>query len=279
MHGDDPDVAYTPNDYERFAEGDRDPRLKKTIRTLIFSTRDFIVYLDDDDYVEWVVTDRYVGWSDKTGEVLNRVSLLEAVPVSELRQEQVVAFRRLLGEAVARVLDNSNVRTAMDILNKAEEYVNAKNGEVSRRWYLTSAGVSGAVAIMFGLAIWIFRDRVAALAGPGFLNLSLGFAAGGVGALVWVIMRVGKSACDPAAGRKLHYMEAGARIIVGGIGGLLVTLGVMGRVFFPSVQGGELPLILLLGLVAGISERFVPNLVRNVELASLPGQGNDLEPR
>lgn len=75
--------GFYPFLFSRLREGDKDPTLNKTVAGLIDSDDNFIVYLDEDDYVEWNMNDNNMFGPD-TGQYLNRVGRLEAVDISRL---------------------------------------------------------------------------------------------------------------------------------------------------------------------------------------------------
>ena len=213
-------------DFSTLAEGDVEPTLKKTIHTLISKSPTYIVYLDEDLYVEWACScssseSLAAGWAD----VLNRISMLEAVPVDCLTREQVLSFRRMVGEGVARLYDvRTSTASATAALDLAEAWVTARNREVSRRWYLTASGTAAGMVGLVAVLLWLFRfsahDRISREA----FQIVFGGMLGGVGALLSVIWRSTELNLDPAAGKKLHYMEGAARVVAGGLGAMLIAL-------------------------------------------------------
>src|SRR5438128_3409631 len=128
------------DNYDLFREGDFEPHLGKTIHTLIFKTTDFIVYLDDELFVEWAFTPSYdTKWGADVARVLNRVSQVQAFPLTHLSIEQLITFRQLVGEAVARLLKEHDHKTANDALDNAVQWVEGRNKETARWWYLTAS--------------------------------------------------------------------------------------------------------------------------------------------
>src|SRR6267154_2613514 len=107
-------------DYNYFREGDIEPHMGKTIRFLIYKEKDFIVYLDEELYVQWAFTAAQREFTSEEGQALNRVSELQALPISHLKEEHRKSYRMLIGEAVARIL-GKNVAAAKDALNKATQ--------------------------------------------------------------------------------------------------------------------------------------------------------------
>ena len=46
-------------DFSSFCEGDKEPTLNKMINHLIDTEADYIVYIDEDYFIEWSLTDNY----------------------------------------------------------------------------------------------------------------------------------------------------------------------------------------------------------------------------
>jgi hypothetical protein len=114
------------NDFSCFKEGDLEPTLAKKIKVLIYHARLFIVYIDNEDFVEWATTDEYGSPHEIVGSVLNRVGYLEARSESLLDPNHVLPFRRLLGESLARALLERKSENALGMLDLAEKYMAAR---------------------------------------------------------------------------------------------------------------------------------------------------------
>ena len=90
-------------DFSTFCENDVDPSLGKKIGTLIDSSKDYIIYLDEDYFVQWSYTEAYDSKVTKGfADIANRVRFLETLSRSELRDPQIDLFAGLLAEAMAR---------------------------------------------------------------------------------------------------------------------------------------------------------------------------------
>lgn len=88
-------------DYRVYTEGKLKPYHGKTIKHLIAKHKDYLVYLDDDLYVWWSIKDSYkpeAVSSASFGEVLNRVSWLEAIEVSNLLKDRWQHFDACLAK-------------------------------------------------------------------------------------------------------------------------------------------------------------------------------------
>jgi hypothetical protein len=256
-------------DFTAFSEEQVEPTLNKRIYSLIVKTADYIVYLDDELYVEWscnLGTDMV----DGNDAVLNRVSMLEAIPVDHLTEQQVFSFRRMVAEGVARLFDKeSSSESAMAALNVAEAWVTARNHEVARLWYLIASGVAAGIVGVVCVLLWLFRNLARAYLSADAFDVAMGGTLGGVGALLSVMQRSRSLDLEPAAGKVLHYMEGAARIIVGSIGAVLMALAFKGDLVLGFASSHEKAPVLLavISLIAGASERFVPSFIERIEIA------------
>jgi hypothetical protein len=258
-------------DYDRYREGDFEPHLGKQIQTLIFKTTTFIVYLDEDLYVEWAFSPEFdTNWPPEVGLVLNRVSLVQALPVSALTPEQLGAFRQLVGEAVARVLQYKDGQAANQALDNAVAWLEARNRESARWAYLIGSSAAAALAATATLLLWILRDQAGWLLGAPVLEASIGAGMGGIGALLSILLRSRNLPLDAAADRRLHVFEGIARVAAGAIGAGLVALGIKSELLLNVVSSSSQPLTLLAAvcMVAGASERLVPDFIQRVEIAT-----------
>jgi hypothetical protein len=189
------------------------------VHLLIIDTEDFIVFLDEVYDVDWKTSAAFDGshadiW-EECGAVLNRVSFLHAIPIAHLGCDQRLGFRRMLGEAVARAFEG-NTGAAEHILSKAEEFVTARNHEHARYWYLSAAALATALLLLVSLVLWIERAQIVSHVGQGLFDIFVAFGVGTVGALLSTFSRVAKLPLNPSAGRRLHYFEGAAHIVLGG---------------------------------------------------------------
>jgi hypothetical protein len=254
--------------YSSYCEGDRDPTLNKRIHTLIDSTDDYIVYLDDDFFVEWSTTREYGETLPAgIGNVLNRSGHLETRSISQLRPLQVLPFRRLLAEAVARVVGDKDEAGAQQVLDRAEAYLSARGQENARWWYLQgSLSVAACNLAAVGI-LWLLKPIVTQHIGVTAFEILLGALLGGPGALVSILNRSSAIGIDPSAGAFIHTVEGAARIVVGTVGALLVALAIKADVLLGLVKSlnHSLAALLALCMAAGASERLATNLISSVE--------------
>jgi hypothetical protein len=254
------------DDFSCFKEGDTEPTLGKKIKVLIYHARLFIVYIDNEDFVEWATTDEYGSPHEIVGSVLNRVGYLEARSESLLDPTHVLPFRRLLGESLARALLERKSENALGMLDLAEKYMIARGDERARTWYLSAATIVTMFLTIVLAIIWSRRGSMTTALGENGFQVVIGAGVGSLGALLSIITRSNKISMDASAGWKVHYLESAARVVVGVVGALLVTLAIKANLVLPSNSAANsLPLIMLICIIAGASERLVPNLIKHIE--------------
>lgn len=226
----------------------------------------FIVVVDIDFQVFWQTSDSYdemghkdpVAWS----EVLNRAAVVETVPHRQFPSDVRLDFLRLIGEAYVRALED-NYDSAKQILTSAEEFINKKNQEKSRGWLLAACAWIIFPLMIVGFAEWLYRCRVTAWCGRSAFVVSLAMIFGALGATMSMVLRLGNTSLDSAAGKYLHYCESIARIFTGAVSALVIVLTIKSGVFVPTFlkEPGSLWSTMLAAFLAGISERWMPSVV------------------
>lgn len=238
------------------------------IAILVHATQDYVVFIDNDGDVDWASSDAYdeadrfpEGW----GNIQNRFAALEGAIDDDVPARSKKAFRRMLAEGVARGLEG-DVEAANKMLDDAEKFVAARNRELGRLVHMRWAGVTAAVVITISAAVGLLRAQLGTVVGQTVVLLIMCAGAGSMGALFSVLRNMG-TAPDPQADSRLQRTEAVARILVGGFGAVLATLAVRAGVVLPQLgtAPSSLPALLLISVVAGISERLVPDLIRRLD--------------
>lgn len=82
---------------------------KISLKYLVYEKDDcFIVFVDDDNDVDWQASDDYVQANEAEFKaslaVVNSAANLEGMPCRNLEDRDVLTFKRLVGEAIARAL-------------------------------------------------------------------------------------------------------------------------------------------------------------------------------
>ncbi|HEY0107485.1 MAG TPA: hypothetical protein VGB91_15500 [Rhizomicrobium sp.] len=203
--------------------------------------------------------------------IVNNCTLLLAAPREGLSPEVWREYQMLLGQALTCCLKNDYVNGAA-ILEGGRQFMRARSEERSRFWYLSASGVSTLPPLVLGLLLWAGRDFVERVLGSDFLWLAMAATLGSVGALLSVILRSGKLNFDSFAAKRLHYLEAGSRIVAGAISGMLVAFAVKYRIVLGGLTAdpGMMNGIMMLGaLVGGSGERLASSIISTFEGAKV----------
>ncbi|MEE7626932.1 hypothetical protein V3O24_12230 [Methylobacter sp. Wu8] len=243
---------------------------KLNLKLLVIDTEHYIVFIDNEEYLDWITSKEYdsKGHKDnsKHNEVMNMVALLECKPIDHFDKKTKLDFKRLLGEAIARSLSHDYPK-AEHILQHTESYIKDRGKELSRRWYLDTAGKTTAVCLLIGVYAWIFREYSIGVFGIKAFYFGLSMVAGALGALLSIIFRMGKENLDCLAGREIHEIESMYRIIAGMLSAFLGSLLVRTDLFLPvfSKANNIEMAVVLVGFIAGMSERFAPSISTKIE--------------
>jgi hypothetical protein len=117
------------HDFSSYCEGDTEPSLNKRIRVLIDSDKNYIVYLDQELSVEYSWTEAFGEAPRGFAKIANEVSRLESVSAHLLDRPWAEGSRRLLAEAMARIIGDKNAKEAQSSLRDAEAYLGARIAE------------------------------------------------------------------------------------------------------------------------------------------------------
>lgn len=242
-------------------------------------TNDYIVYIDDGRDVTWETTPAYDREAPHMpnydqaalNSITNQVEVMSATPSEGFTSETIRRFKKLLGGAVACALD-VDYASGRQMLADAQTYIRARSEETSRFWYLVACL---AITLPFALAgggLWLARAGAMAALGPVGFWITLGAAAGAIGALLSVIWRSGKLQFNSTAGKLLHYLEGASRIIAGAISGFLASLAVKSGLIVGTLT--ERPdraniILLVVAVAAGWGERLATSIISTFEATRL----------
>jgi hypothetical protein len=250
---------------------------------LIASTKDYIVYLDQDGYIDWETTPDYdaeLGSSpayklEMRNLILSESALLEVSPCEGLTDVMQRHFKRLIGEALVCSLE-FDYSGAQKMIGAARQFIRARSEETSRDWYLSASFLASGPFALVGVLAWLLREQLTSAIGLDGLWLLLATVAGALGALLSVITRAGRLKCDSSAGKRLHFLEGQSRIAAGAISGLLVALAVRSEIILASLtREHQLHVIMILGaLAAGAGERLAPSIISKFDATTVKGDAS-----
>jgi len=229
------------------------------------------VYVDPVIDLEWGCNDTFDRAINATvrqniRRVSNEIALLEPI-AHNWPDDLKLATKRLLGEAIVSAAEGDN-EGALGAIAKAKDFIKDKSKQVSRYWTLFACLITGAVAAVIAIIETITRYSIIANVGRTPFLISMCFLLGCIGAVLFVVLKFGKQPnADSTAERHLHYLEGVARIVGGGIAGILVggmvKLGLILPIF--SQPGTESMSMCMAAMVAGASERLAAGIITKVE--------------
>jgi len=230
----------------------------------------------DERYVVYIPTDGSVGYAAAegfdppacVGSVYSRAEEIRAIPVQALDEPVRRARLLLIAQGVVLALED-NEPEASAALERAERFIHDKLGEVSRFWHLGSTLLFALLlADLGGLAAILARLLLPPPAADVLAPIALLVAIGALGALTSTALRIARFPFSPAAGFSLHALEAGVRVLVGGIGAALVAAAYQIG-FLPAlteeVQAVAEHMVWIVGFFGGFSERAVGLLMSDLE--------------
>ncbi len=237
---------------------------------LILDAGDFIVCLDSDLDVDWRTSEKYDenGHKDPAEQnaILNLAASLECIPNDHHKKNVRLNFKRMIGEGVARSLDN-DYEGARNIIEKARLYIADRNIETARYWQLLTACALGLLSGFSGLALWVFRAQLIRVFGDSGHLLLLSGMSGSLGAILSMAFRMGHSFPTSEAPRSLHILEAASRVFAGCLSGVLMAGSIKIGLILPIFKdaGQTHLLVLVAAMASGASERWAPSLIARIE--------------
>lgn len=210
----------------------------------------YIVFLDGDFEVDFETTDSYdsacTPYKERLNITYNRIEELEHRPaVQYLSFKNQKAFARLLGNALAAELDTAKT-VADQTIQKAEQFLQQRTTEISRRWLLLST---------FGVYIiaWILWKH--------FFSKDF-ILFGCLGAFFSILCKTGKLEYDCEAGVFLNILEIVSRFFAATISAYLAGQLFEADLLFTALKSEQASNIVpLIYFIAGFSERLVPSIV------------------
>jgi hypothetical protein len=254
-------------DVTEFESSEKLPGVK--IQHLIYETKDFIVWIREDLDIDWQTEDSYDEsiHTDraKHRNILNRAAMIECIPNSHHEKRVRIDFKRMIGEAIARSLEG-DYNNAEKILDSAAMFIEKRNIEKARYWQILSAIMYGFIIAIFTVLGVIFKNDIIKEIGESAVTVLIAFSGGSMGAVLFMIFRIGKVSYTSESPRSLHFLESLGRMVAGGLCGVIVGGGVRLGAIVPMLSSTNMPFlgIFLAGIGAGYSERWAPSLLEKM---------------
>src|SRR5581483_1535854 len=157
--------------------------------------------------------------------IINQSELLQASLSEGLPKPIKEQAYDLIGAALTSCFE-FDYESAEQMLATAQKYIQTRNEEISRYWYLSATFAAAVSIVVICSALFALASHFSSAMDIIWRWAILAAAAGAIGALLSVISRSGRLSFDPAAGRNLHYLEAASRIAAGSLSGLIVYIAI-----------------------------------------------------
>lgn len=259
-------ILPSSRDHYSLKEGSFDYELNKRVEILIVNDDNFIIYLDDSYEIQWKLNDDFVE-QDHCGEILSKVAILQAKS-NFIEDRKILRFIRFqIAEALARCFAGQSINSSKEILEEVEDQIFSRNYEMAWRWYFCSVlEYTGLILVCVALC-WVGRSELNVLLGKQLTEIIWIAGAGVLGALSSVRLRANRIVMDANAGKEIHRLEGLSRVLAGLIGATFAAITYKSGLFsnilkYPS---NELMLLIVIGFVAGVSERLIPSLVSTID--------------
>jgi len=242
------------------------------IKYLIVASKEYIVFLDHENDIDWKTSDAFDAQPETPEEkkeyysAKNEIDSAESTPINHIDEKVVIGFKRQLGEALVRAFEG-DYDNARKMVKLAQDFILQRNIEQSRFMFLISCGVTTAVALLIAIIFWLIREPLIVNIGNTAFFIVLSVLIGSFGALLSVILRMGKTILDYNASKKLHYLEGSSRVIAGMISAFIVALCIKTGILLPiftKIESTNIAMVLG-GLIAGASERFAPSIINKLD--------------
>lgn len=221
----------------------------------------YIVYIDADNDIDWQIDDGEnkpsTEYKQQRKAAISKLNIEQAMPVQNLSEEEIITFKKLLGEGYNAAL-SGNFEDVDMAITEAEMYRNDRNKERSRWLLLTAASMC---LIIIGVLYALFFHYTS----RPYLELISCVFMGVVGSYVSIWSRYGKMDMTGLGTRWLHYLEAVSRMAIGAIFAFVVICALKSGLVLQKLNNSEhiLSLYMALGFVAGFSEQFVPSVLES----------------
>jgi len=249
-------------EFSKLKAGDIEPTLGKKIKELILASDTFIVYMDDNDVIQWS-SDK----DDVLGDIPNQISYWETISNKLFSREESYDYKCLLAEGYARVLDGEHANVAQKIIDQAVDRITTHGREMLRQQYVLASLFSTAVIGALLILSIASKEWILSYVGQNAFDIYLAGLFGGVGAFVSTMTRSKKYDPEITISKKIHTIDGILRIIYGIIVAGLIAIGIKANLMFGFINGIEknIYVFAFLGAVGGASEIIFPSIIKKIE--------------
>lgn len=213
------------------------------------------IYLTKGDNLTWDEEDNLgPHWYRSTAEAINLLTPVKSTIKNRTDRNRAL---KMLAAGLVRALEKKAADPDEDYMAKAREFIAARELEILRLWYF---GAAFATVLVTTIALTIITRRV--LSSPK--EFFIAALCGGAGAMISVSERFRSINVERYSSRRFTALGGSSRIFFGFMFGAVFLLFQKGGVLL-SVANGQPFLLAAAALVAGFSERAIPEVLAQVE--------------
>lgn len=228
----------------------------------------YVVFVDKELNIDWLTADNSF---DNLNSQICKAHALESIPHKHLPKDQIISFKKLIGEAIVAFFEN-NCAEAEELIKRAKQYVTDRTVECSRGWLLSIATTMILPVLISGIVIWFWTPSFVCTPKNAWVASCFWSICG---TYLSIIRNVGKHYFDSSAGFHLHFLRVATQLLAGAILGFVAYLILKSPFFCPpcfqNFKDSNIGFCLF-GFLAGFVEQFIPNIITSIQRK---GEGNE----
>ena len=224
----------------------------------------YIIFIDADLDIDYIDLRDWTSNADEHKEMMRHIAklqLAEAVPVRHLTENIRIEFKKMLGAGYVHAL-NGNYNDIPEIIERAEDYLQKRNREFSRKIFLGSGLPAAVLGCIAGLLLYLWNHYWGAKElNPWFMGIVFSV----LGTFVSIWTRYGKENLSGMGGERLYYIECASRFTIGVCFALVAMISIRCGLILPALSGNEEVFgFALASFIAAFSERFIPSMIEKL---------------
>jgi len=244
---------YQDQDYTSIKVGDE--YYGQTIASIAGASKDFLVVITADDQILWETNLREIKNGQK--ESINEFNRLRARMNIALPEKDKRLARYFIADALFTAWTSSNANKSFE---KAQEYITTLANRRSSMFFLLGSSVLSIITLIIGLFIILPKFEIS-----NNIDLAvIGGVSGSIGAMISVLQRHDKLKLDDFTTPQFYLTHGSIRILLGVIFGTILVIAVKADLV-AGITNERPSAIILLSLVAGFNERFIPDLLNKLQ--------------
>lgn len=265
-----------------YTTGDMEKTLNKKIAIIIAADHDYIVFLDDENVIQW----SHIKEMEKEQEALFYEINTEIAYWEEmvgrvfLASENILSYKRLLAETYVMVLCAAKEESAKQYLKKITAMVTAHGHELMRKDCVLGSLGSATIFSIVLLFLVCTQKWLPCCSGMGVSQVLMAALFGGVGAFILTMTSISSYTPELTFNKVviLDYtspqVDGILRVIYGIVAGTVVAVGMKSNLLFGAFNGPGVSYYtyMFLGFSAGASTKMLSGIISQVENNSTLGK-------